>query len=215
AAFIFYGELRARLLRRGAEESRAATSALATDVYRHAELPVVDLPPAPSARWLRATLALSPALLGVYAVISAVISRRPGAAVLAFTETCNHTFSTIPVRVIEADCHYLCTVAARGHAWIVKPERVGVRNGVPIVVNRQLAVANAFEDLLRQRWPRFGRWCRRAYDRLGLPVSRYITAPWMSDAVYVAMKPAEWVFYAFLLLVDRDDPERRIDRMYR
>ncbi len=92
---------------------------------------------------------------------------------------------------------------------------MGVRNGQPIVVNRQLAVANAFEDLLHTRWPRFGRLARRTYDRLGLPVSRYIRASWMSDAVYLAMKPAEWIFYAVLLLLDPGDPEARIDRMYR
>ena len=35
------------------------------------------------------------------------------------------------------------------------------------------------------------------------------------DLVYLAMKPAEWFFYAVLLLLDRGDPEARIDRMYR
>ena len=46
-------------------------------------------------------------------------------------------------------------------------------------------------------------------------MSRYITRAWMADLVYLAMKPFEWGFYATLLLLDRDDPERRIDRMYR
>ena len=90
-----------------------------------------------------------------------------------------------------------------------------MRRGRPIVVNRQLAVANAFEDLLHHRWPRFGRFARAVYDRLGLPVSRWVRWRWMADAIYLAMKPAEWCFYAFLVLADRDDPERRIDRMYR
>ena len=84
-----------------------------------------------------------------------------------------------------------------------------------LVRGDQLAVANAFEDLLHSRWPRFGRLARATYDRLGLPVSRYITRPWMADAVFLAMKPFEWAFYATLLVLDRDDPERRIDRMYR
>jgi hypothetical protein len=92
---------------------------------------------------------------------------------------------------------------------------MGVRNGAPIVVNRQLAVANAFEDMLHTRWPRFGRACRQAYDRVGLPVSRYLRRRWMADAVYVAMKPFEWCFYAALLALDPGDPEARIGRMYR
>ncbi len=82
-------------------------------------------------------------------------------------------------------------------------------------MNRQLAVANAFEDLLHARWPRFGAFARRAYDRLGLPVSRWICTRWMADLVYLAMKPAEWAFYLVLVLVDRECPEARIDRMYR
>jgi hypothetical protein len=97
----------------------------------------------------------------------------------------------------------------------VRPERFGQRGGLVIVVNRQLATANAFEDLLHERWPRFGRLARRVYDRLGLPVSRYLRWRWLADFVYLAMKPAEWLFYVALLLLDRGSPEARIDRMYR
>jgi len=90
-----------------------------------------------------------------------------------------------------------------------------VRRGQVILVNRQLAVANAFEDLLHARWPRFGAFARRVYDRLGWPVSRWIRRRWLADAVYLAMKPAEWAFYVALLLLDPAAPEARIGRMYR
>jgi hypothetical protein len=82
-------------------------------------------------------------------------------------------------------------------------------------VNRQLQLANAFEDLLHERWPRLGRVARTTYDRLGLPISRYIRGAYAADLVYLAMKPAEWLFYLCLLLLDRSPPEARIDRMYR
>jgi hypothetical protein len=217
AVVLLFTETRARLLRRGAEEQSTLVKFPrdVTDVYRHVELPIDSPEPVISRTWLARAVGLSPVILGVYAVISAVLARRLAAGALALTETCTHTFSTLSVQVIERNCHYLCTVAARGHTWLVQPERIGVRNGTPIVVNRQLALANAFEDLLHQRWPRFGRMCRAIYDRVGLPVSRYITSPWMSDLVYLAMKPAEWLFYTALLLLDRDNPEKRIDRMYR
>ena len=42
----------------------------------------------------------------------------------------------------------LCTVALRGHEKLVRPTRMGLRRGERIVVNRQLCVANAFEQLL-------------------------------------------------------------------
>lgn len=213
---IFAHELVARLRRRGADALgrhdpspdavyRASTAAVPPTADAPAHLPT-----------LLASLAAAPVLAGVYAVVMAALHRRPTAALDVFTETCGHALSRLPVQhIVVQDCHYLCTVAARGTPSLVRPERMGERNGHPIVVNRQLAVANAFEDLLHVRWPRFGRLARATYDRLGWPVSRYITRAWMADLVYVAMKPLEWGFYATLLLLDRDDPERRIDRMYR
>lgn len=195
---LLYGsELRDRLRRRGSEA-----------------LPP-DAPPLVHRPTLHRALALTPALLGLYALIEALRLGRPDGAVAVFTRTCGHVLSTLPIEVTQGDCHYLCTVAARGHGWLVKPERLGRRRGVTIVVNRQLAVANAFEDLLHERWPRFGRLARAIYDRLGLPVSRLLHRPWLADLTYLAMKPAEWLFYGVLLLLDRGEPEARIDRMYR
>ncbi len=214
---LYLRELIDRLRRRGADAlTKAAVAPEA--VYRTA--PDLDVPATADAPvhvpTFLAGLFTAPVVAGAYAVVMAVVHRRPAAALDVFTETCGHALSRLPVEhIVVNDCHYLCTVAARGTPGLVRPERLGERNGHPIVVNRQLAVANAFEDLLHTRWPRFGRLARRVYDRLGLPVSRYITRVWMADAVYLAMKPLEWAFYATLVLLDRDDPERRIGRMYR
>jgi hypothetical protein len=37
----------------------------------------------------------------------------------------------------------------------------------------------------------------------------------LADLLYLAMKPAEWLFYLVLLVFDSECPEARIDRMYR
>lgn len=63
--------------------------------------------------------------------------------------------------------HYLCTVAAGGHGKTVKPLRLGTRRNETIVVNRQLGVANAFEELIQERTPGLHRKIRGAYDRNG------------------------------------------------
>ena len=64
----------------------------------------------------------------------------------AFTMTADWIFSTqVPPPPLEYRGHYLCTVAAGGHRSIVKPLRFGIRRGHRIIINRQLAVANAFE----------------------------------------------------------------------
>jgi hypothetical protein len=207
-------ELRDRLHRRGAE-ARASVAQVGEGAYRVAEVTVADTRTGIHGVWAWRTFSGATVLLGVYGVLSALLTGRMAAGVMAFTQTCGHTFSQLPVREIPVDCHYLCTVAARGHPWLVRPERMGIRAGKPIVVNRQLAVANAFEELLHARWPRFGRCCRTAYDRLALPVSRWIRWRVLADLVYLAMKPAEWLFYVALLLLDPGDPEARIARMYR
>ena len=184
--------------------------------YRHAvdpEAPPVDA--AVHTPTLVRALAVSPVLLGLYAVTQMAWLRSVWGPVEVFTRTCGSTFSTIPVTVVEPHGHYLCTVAAGGHPWIVRPIRTGRRRGRAIVVNRQLAIANAFEDLLHERWPRFGAAARSFYDRWGLPLSRVIRTRWMADVVYLAMKPLEWLFYLALVLFDPGAPEVRIDRMYR
>jgi len=131
----------------------------------------------------------------------------------AFTQTCGWTLSHM--RPPDADCHYLCTVAAQGSPTLVRPLRMGRRRGRPIVVNRQLAVANAFEDLLHERWPRFGRFARRTYDLLAKDLSRWLCYRWLANGMYLAMLPAQVGFELFLLAFDPADPEERIDRMYR
>jgi len=149
------------------------------------------------------------ATLGLWMVLSWFTGPYLG----AFTRTCGWTLSQMTPP--DADCHYLCTVAAQGSPTLVRPLRMGRRRGRPIVVNRQLAVANAFEDLLHERWPWFGRLARGTYDWLARDVSRQLCTRWVANAVYLAMLPAQVGFELFLLAFDPGDPEARIDRMYR
>lgn len=129
----------------------------------------------------------------------------------AFAKTCGWALST--QEPVTKDCHYLCTVALKGHPFIVKPLRLGTRRGKLIIVNRQLAIANAFEDLLQQDFPFFHRHFRNFYDRVGLPLSHLIQHPIAADFVYLAMKPLEWLFLLYLYIFDTA-PETRIERMY-
>lgn len=132
----------------------------------------------------------------------------------AFTQTCGWTLSQRHAFAPDV-CpgHYLCTVAANGHPRLVRPLRLGRRAGQLIVVNRQLAVANAFEDLLHERWPRFGRFARRTYDRVGFPICHWIRGPLAADLVYLAMLPAQFGFELALRCFDSDS-EARVGRMY-
>lgn len=132
----------------------------------------------------------------------------------AFTMTADWTFSTqLPPPPMEYQGHYLCTVAACGHEKVVKPLRYGVRLNKRIVVNRQLLIANAFEDLIKERLPKSHRRIRKFYDTYGYPVSRHITTQTRADIVYILMKPLEWLFLALLYMFDAQ-PENRIVVQY-
>ena len=104
-------------------------------------------------------------------------------------------------------------MAARGHEKVVKPLRSGIRNGKRITVNRQLMVANAFENILEQYTPKLHKIIRYIYDEYGYPLSKHINSKFSADIVYYLMKPLEWSFLVVLYCVD-DSPENRINIQY-
>ena len=109
--------------------------------------------------------------------------------------------------------HYLCTVAACGSPQLVKPLRWGIRGKQRIIVNRQLQIANAFEELIADLSPTLLRFIRKNYDRYGYDLSKKIKTRWASNLTYILMKPLEWGFllclYTFCLR-----PEEKIRRQY-
>ena len=154
-------------------------------------------------------------VIAVFEVLFILFGQGVDAPIKAFTDTAGWTFSKqIPPPPMEYDGHYLCTVAAGGHKRVVKPLRYGRRRGQKIIVNRQLCIANAFEDYIKEKLPQFHKAVRSFYDTHGYPLSKHITTPARADVVYVLMKPFEWCFLIFLYLFDVR-PEERIGRQYR
>jgi len=169
---------------------------------------------AESGNWALYALLLTLPLLCVVITVLLLFGQKPDSAIRAFTETSDWTLSTkISPPPVTEDAHYLCTVALQGHEELVKPTRMGLRRGEKIVVNRQLCVANAFEQLLEERTPRFHRALRNFYDTYGYPISRHIKTPVTADLIYLIMKPLEWLFVVVLYLFD-EKPEDRIARQY-
>ncbi|MBQ8528015.1 MAG: hypothetical protein IJ429_06020 [Lachnospiraceae bacterium] len=160
-----------------------------------------------------AVVALLP-VLGILVGLLILFGQQPDSIIKVFTQTSDWVLSgEISPPPVAYDTHYLCTVSLRGHKKIVKPLRYGIRRGEKIVVNRQLCVANAFEQLLEEKAPHLHRKIRRFYDTYGYPVSRHINTAWAADIVYILMKPLEWFFVAVLYLVD-PKPENRINSQY-
>lgn len=163
-------------------------------------------------------LLLTLPLLILLSLVLYVFGQRPDSVIRAFTETYNNRFSQWDYQCENVQCggHYLCSVAANGHTRVVKPVRIGKRNGHFIICNRQLLVSNAFEELLQERFPFMHRKIRKQYDKVGDMIHRNYSVyskKWVSDLVYLLMKPAEWFFLLVLYLADRK-PEQRIARQY-
>ena len=159
---------------------------------------------------LLATIPLLGAVLG----ISVLMGQRPDALIAAWTETADWNLSQMtPPPNVQMDEHYLCTVAAGGHGKIVKPLRMGERNGHRVVVNRQLEVANAFELVLEWKSPRLHHVVRSFYDKYGFPIARCIRTRTACDIVYFIMKPLEW-FFVIVLYMTLAHPENVIAVQY-
>ncbi len=162
--------------------------------------------------WM-AIVALLP-ILGILIIILCLFGQQPDSIILAFTKTSDWILSgEVAPPPVAYDTHYLCTVSLRGHKKLVKPIRYGIRRGEKIVVNRQLCVANAFEQLLMEKTPRFHKAVRNFYDTYGYPISKHINKPISADITYLIMKPLEWIFLAVLYLFDTK-PENRICTQY-
>ncbi len=167
-----------------------------------------------SASFMIVSFLMAVPLLMVIIIILLLFGQQPDSIIKMFTETAEWTLSQrIPPPRLDYDGHYLCTVAACGDEKVVKPLRAGKRNNELIIVNRQLLVANAFEDLIAERTPRLHKVIRRTYDRLGLPISKHINTKRRSNTVYFIMKPLEWLFLLVLYTFDTK-PENRIHRQY-
>lgn len=164
--------------------------------------------------WPLAAFVLMWPLLGILIACLLLFGQAPDSLIQAWTKSSGFNLSQkVSPQNLYYDEHYLCTAAAGGHRKVVKPQRMGIRHGHEVIVNRQLCVANAFEQVLEERTPKFHRVVRNFYDRYGFPVAKLIRSRYAADLVYILMKPLEWFFVIVLYLTDVH-PEDRIAMQY-
>lgn len=154
---------------------------------------------------------LTPFLLLVQAILY-LLGQKPDSLISQFTNSCDFLLSSYENCSCGGD-HYLCSIAANGNRDLVKPVRFGLRQNRKIVVNRQLLIANAFEHWLEEHTPRCHRLVRRIYDGMRIPVNAWSKHRRAANALYILMKPLEWMFLFWLYLTDRS-PEDRIAVQY-
>lgn len=167
-----------------------------------------------SKNWPFAAFLLMWPLLGIVICVLVLFGQQPDAVIKAWTETSDWNLSNrVAPQNLYYDEHYLCTVAAGGHPAVVKPIRLGIRHGHEVIVNRQLCIANAFEQILEEKTPHFHKHVRHFYDTYGFPIARLIHSPYIADLIYFLMKPLEWIFLIVLYFCDVH-PENRIALQY-
>ena len=161
---------------------------------------------------------LSLPLLMIIVTFLLLFGQKPDSIISAFTATYKHGFSQLDYLCDNVECggHFLCSVAANGHKELVKPRRIGIRASRPILCNRQLLIANAFEELMEQNIPFVHKIIRKNYNKIGNVIHQYYSIfnnKIIADIIYVLMKPLEWLFLIVLYLFDRS-PENRIAVQY-
>jgi hypothetical protein len=141
-----------------------------------------------------------------------VFGQKPDSIISQFTESCGYLLSYHQHCSCGGD-HYLCSIAANGNKKLVKPVRFGFRKNERILVNRQLLIANAFENWLEEHCPKTHRAIRNAYDGCNIPVNAWSKKRRFANFLYLLMKPLEWLFLLWLYTFDTK-PEDRIAKQY-
>ena len=158
-------------------------------------------------------LLLIPVFL-VITIILVLFGQDVNSITRVFTDTTTWTFSQkAHPPILDHRGHYLCTVAAKGSPKIVKPIFLGKRNNSTIIVNRQLQIANAFEEMVKDISPKAHRFIRKNYDNYGYNLSVTINSKIGSNITYLLMKPLEWIFLISLYLIC-EKPEIKITKQY-
>jgi len=157
-------------------------------------------------------------ILTIIASLLLLFGQKPDSIVRAFTDTYKHGFSQLDYLCDNVQCggHFLCSVAANGHKKVVNPIRYGERNGNKIICNRQLLIANAFEELLEQKLPKTHKIIRHNYNKVGNTIHRHyhiFNNKILSDCVYFLMKPLE-IFFLLTIYTFDQKPENRIAKQY-
>ncbi len=109
---------------------------------------LTDPPPIKHWPWLAVVFAL---LVVLWSHGSHALGQRPDKLGQGLDNTAGgQLLGKIPLRISS----WMSTISVRLRlvAMIVKP-RMGVRHGHPVVVNRQLCIANAFEQVLKKKTP--------------------------------------------------------------
>jgi hypothetical protein len=108
---------------------------------------------------------------------------------LAIVKTLEH-YAALPP---QPPACYIATAAANGHKQIVHSHEVWLEDGKCMHVNEQLRRLKCAELSVLAITPGIHASLRRLYDVLGKWLAARMSNPFIADAAYLLLKPAEWI----------------------
>ena len=106
---------------------------------------------------------------------------------------------------------FVVTAASQGHRRFVGPFVEVVHRDRRQSANAQLITLWSFEAVWRTHAPLSHVTFRRLYNRVGPAIAQQVTSPWIADAVYLALKPAE-LFARLILTITAIKPKGTLAR---
>jgi hypothetical protein len=88
---------------------------------------------------------------------------------------------------------FVVTAAGRGHRKLVGPFCETEHGGRRLQANLQLITLWEFENIWRKKSPGSHQIFRLVYNQIGPVIANHIRSPWLADATFIALKPAEWL----------------------
>lgn len=92
---------------------------------------------------------------------------------------------------------FIVTAAGKGHKELVGSFYSPAYNKV---MTRQLIIFYQFEFYLMEHFPRFHKGLRKVYNHIGPKIAKRIRTQWIADAVYLLLKPLEYMILLILML---------------
>jgi hypothetical protein len=109
-------------------------------------------------------------------------------------------FKSLPDQAPEC---FVVTAAMHGHRSIVGPLIEIATPDSTRRASRQLIIFWKLEQIWDEASPRTHRIFRRLYNRVGPMIARRIRSPFVADAVYLTLKPLEWVATVVISVRDK------------
>ena len=153
------------------------------------------------------TVLLIPILL-LLSLMLLLFGQKPDSLIRAFTDTYHHGLSQLDHLCENVNVEV--TSFVQWEPMVIKnskTHKVWRKKWQKIICTRQLLISNAFEELVQEKCPLAHKMIRQNYNKVGRLIHRYYSIfnnKYISDLIYIGMKPLELLFLLTLYTFDKN-----------